>query len=318
MAVLSAVCPPMVGRSASGRFLFDDLGHDLRGDRLDIGGVGQARIGHDGRRIGIHQNHPDSLPLSAPCRPARPNSRIRTACPMTIGPAPIMRMDLMSVRLGIIRVGTVSQTKGRDIYVCLVTARPFCFISADRRTDNGCLAGRGWLPGWYCTENTGLPSTARPSTEPSNSERWVTVTPAGRLSSTTAKPWFWLVISTLPVERSLTGWLAPAMAGCHLEGFAAQGQGQHLMSETDAEQGQFRHPARPGSSVRRRRRWPRGRPVRLTGKRRRAGGAARLRPWRWPARRSRGSRHRPGSEGYCVLRHNRRRRHGSAGCVCRP
>ena len=25
----------------------------------------------------------------------------------------------------------------------------------------------------------------------------------------TAKPWFWLVISTLPVIRSLTGWLAP-------------------------------------------------------------------------------------------------------------
>ena len=27
--------------------------------------------------------------------------------------------------------------------------------------------------------------------------------------SSTAKPWFWLVMLTLPVRRSTTGWLAP-------------------------------------------------------------------------------------------------------------
>ena len=37
-------------------FLFDDLGDDFRRDRLDIGGVGQFRIGHDGGRIGIDQD----------------------------------------------------------------------------------------------------------------------------------------------------------------------------------------------------------------------------------------------------------------------
>ncbi len=44
-------------------FLLDDLGDDLRRDRLDIGGVGQVRIGHDGGRIGIDQHDPIALGL---------------------------------------------------------------------------------------------------------------------------------------------------------------------------------------------------------------------------------------------------------------
>ncbi len=30
-------------------------------DRLDIGGVGHGRVGHDGGRVGVHQNHPVTL-----------------------------------------------------------------------------------------------------------------------------------------------------------------------------------------------------------------------------------------------------------------
>ena len=44
-------------------FLLDDLGDDLRRDRLDIGGVGQFRIGHDGGRIGIDQDDAVALVL---------------------------------------------------------------------------------------------------------------------------------------------------------------------------------------------------------------------------------------------------------------
>ncbi|OHB32418.1 MAG: hypothetical protein A2882_16235 [Phenylobacterium sp. RIFCSPHIGHO2_01_FULL_70_10] len=44
---------------------------------------------------------------------------------------------------------------------------------------------------------------------PSNSETWVSITGAGRLSRSTVKPWFMETISTLPVVRSFTGWLAP-------------------------------------------------------------------------------------------------------------
>ena len=39
----------------------DHLGHDFRRDRLDIGRVRQFRIGHDRRRIGIHQDDPVSF-----------------------------------------------------------------------------------------------------------------------------------------------------------------------------------------------------------------------------------------------------------------
>ena len=37
-------------------FLLDDLGHDLPGDRFDVGDVGHFRVGHDRRRVGIHQD----------------------------------------------------------------------------------------------------------------------------------------------------------------------------------------------------------------------------------------------------------------------
>ncbi|EKD36979.1 MAG: hypothetical protein ACD_75C01303G0001 [uncultured bacterium] len=40
-----------------GTLFFDDFRHEFRSDRLDIGGVGQLRIGHDGGRIGIDQDY---------------------------------------------------------------------------------------------------------------------------------------------------------------------------------------------------------------------------------------------------------------------
>ena len=43
--------------------LLDDLGDDLRRDRLDIGGVRQVWIGHDRRWIGIDQDDPIALVL---------------------------------------------------------------------------------------------------------------------------------------------------------------------------------------------------------------------------------------------------------------
>ena len=46
-----------------GAFLGDDLLHDLRGDRLDVGGVGELRVGHDGGRVGVDQDDPQALLL---------------------------------------------------------------------------------------------------------------------------------------------------------------------------------------------------------------------------------------------------------------
>ena len=62
-AVLSAVWPPMVGSSASGPLLLDDLGDDLGRDGLDIGCIGQLRIGHDRGRVGVDQNDAIALGL---------------------------------------------------------------------------------------------------------------------------------------------------------------------------------------------------------------------------------------------------------------
>ncbi len=46
----------------------DDLGDDFRRDRLDIGRVGQIRVCHDRRRIGIDQDDPVSLGLESLAR----------------------------------------------------------------------------------------------------------------------------------------------------------------------------------------------------------------------------------------------------------
>ena len=59
------------------RLAGDDALDDLRRDRLDIGRVGQFRIGHDRRRVRIDQHDPVALFAAAPCTPARRNSRTR-------------------------------------------------------------------------------------------------------------------------------------------------------------------------------------------------------------------------------------------------
>ena len=51
-------------REAAGNdvaLLLDDLGDDLRRDRLDVGRVGEIRVGHDRRRIGVDQHDPVAL-----------------------------------------------------------------------------------------------------------------------------------------------------------------------------------------------------------------------------------------------------------------
>ena len=49
------------GKQRVGALLLDDRGHDLRGDRLDVGGVGDAGVGHDGRRVGVDEDDAQAL-----------------------------------------------------------------------------------------------------------------------------------------------------------------------------------------------------------------------------------------------------------------
>src|SRR3954469_23256417 len=73
-------------------------------------------------------------------------------------------------------------------------------IMAVKRSNKYRLSrGPGEASGWYCTENTGLSLSAMPQFEPSKSDTWVSTAFAGKLSRSTANPWFIEVISTLPV-----------------------------------------------------------------------------------------------------------------------
>ena len=132
--------------------------------------------------------------------------------------------------------------------------------------------------------------------------------PSGSASGTTTKPWFWLVISTLPVCRSFTGWLAPRWPRRHFFRAWRPRPGQHLVAEADAEDrragidhfADHRHGIDAG-----------GRRIAGTvGEEHAVGLVAQhvLGAWRSPAPRSRRSRRRRGSAGCCAWRRNRWRR----------
>ena len=50
--------PAHGGQQRVGAFLGDDLGHRLGGQRLDVGCIGQAGVGHDRGRVRVDQDHP--------------------------------------------------------------------------------------------------------------------------------------------------------------------------------------------------------------------------------------------------------------------
>jgi hypothetical protein len=60
-AQFSAVCPPMVGSSASGRSFSMMLATELPVDRLDVGRIRHRRVGHDGRRVRVDQHHAEAF-----------------------------------------------------------------------------------------------------------------------------------------------------------------------------------------------------------------------------------------------------------------
>ena len=108
IAVLSAVWPPIVGSSASGRSRGDDLLDDLRRDRLDIGRVGQLRVGHDRRRVRVDQDDPVAFVLQ---RLARLRAGIIEFAGLPDHDRPgadDQDADLMSVRLGMARIGSLA------------------------------------------------------------------------------------------------------------------------------------------------------------------------------------------------------------------
>jgi hypothetical protein len=53
--------PTQGGEHGIRSLLGDDLLDDLRGDRLDVGRVGELGVGHDRRRVGVDEDDADAL-----------------------------------------------------------------------------------------------------------------------------------------------------------------------------------------------------------------------------------------------------------------
>ena len=77
-------------------------------------------------------------------------------------------------------------------------------LNSSKRYRASC--GPGDASGWYCTENIGYLRCRNPSRVLSFKLTWVISTSFSRSDSvSTANPWFWEVISTLPDRKFLTG-----------------------------------------------------------------------------------------------------------------
>ena len=59
-------------------FLFNNAGHNFRGNRFDIGGIGHIWVCHNGGRIGIYQN--DTIAFFAQCLTGLCPGIIKLAC----------------------------------------------------------------------------------------------------------------------------------------------------------------------------------------------------------------------------------------------
>ncbi len=91
-----------VGSSASGRSLAMMRSKDRRGDRLDVGGVGHLRVGHDGGRVGVDQDDANALFAQHAARLGA--GIIELAGLADHDREPMTITDLMSVRFGHLRL----------------------------------------------------------------------------------------------------------------------------------------------------------------------------------------------------------------------
>ena len=146
------------GQQRVGALLLDDRGHDLRGDRLDVGGVGDARVGHDSRRVGVDEDDAQALLLQhAACLRARV---VKLACLADDNGA---RSD---------------DEDGRQIvpagHQWVSLAAVIREMKRSKSSSPSC--GPAAASGWYWTEKAGMSRARRPSTTPSLRPTWETST----------------------------------------------------------------------------------------------------------------------------------------------
>ena len=134
----------------------------------------------------------------------------------------MMRIDSRSVRFGIrlplsrwhrIGIGQAGRLAGlvtlRAVVAKSLHPREIAIRPANSSNRYRLSWGPGPASGWYCTLKAGAPSTRIPSHTPSFRLTWVSSARPASESAATAKLWFWLVISTRPLESCWTGWLPP-------------------------------------------------------------------------------------------------------------
>ncbi len=124
-----------------GSLPFDDPGHDARDERLDVGAVGELRVGHDRRRVRVDEH--DLVPLLA--------------------------QHLAGLRPGVVELGGLADhdRPGADQHDLLdVVAPRHQFLASSRKRSNRWRAswGPGPASGWYWTVPPGTSSRRSPST----------------------------------------------------------------------------------------------------------------------------------------------------------
>ena len=136
---------------------------------------------------------------------------------MTIGPAPMMRMLLMSVRLGI--------------------ASTSCFHQRRRsgRTGSRCRAGPGSLPGGPGSRTPAGRCARSPAAMPSKSETCVGAQVGRQRRRVDREAVVLAGDHHRPVSRSFTGWFAPWWPNFIFSVFAPEARPMQLVAEADAE-----------------------------------------------------------------------------------
>ena len=193
MARLSAVCPPSVGSSASGRSRRSTLRDALEVERLDVRAVGPARVGHDRGRVGVDEDR--LVALLAQHAQGLHAGVVELAGLADDDRAGADDGDLAAGRRGAASGGPPRRRGG-----------------ARRRTTpgrRGRRAARARPRGGTASTRPAGRGPAGPRRCRRRATSCVTSTAPRPVRLATAKPWFCDVTSTRPVSCSSTGWFAP-------------------------------------------------------------------------------------------------------------
>ena len=154
----------------------------LEVERLEVGGVGEAGVGHDRGRVRVDDDRAEAVLAQHLQRLAAGVVELaRLPDHDRAGADQADRLDVVPTR-----------HRGPP--------RPRSRGSARRRAGRGRPRG-GTAPSGRAARGSRSPRRCR--------RRARRASPRRRREGATAKPWFWLVTSTRPLRRSSTGWLAP-------------------------------------------------------------------------------------------------------------